>query len=177
MVLRGRVKLSVCSRDGKTLILRVAKAGEVLGISASVSASAYEATAETLEASEISFLKRADVLRLMHAHNHLALWLAEHLSHEYSFTCREVRNLMLAESARGRLARFLVENLDKNSTPQQRDRMKLGLTHEEMAQMIGSSRETVTRTLAAFKKRRLVEQNGATLIIHDRMALESMVPA
>ena len=177
MVLRGRVKLSVCSRDGKTLILRIAEAGEVLGISASVSSHPYEATAETLEAAEISFLKRADILRLMHEHNELALWLAESLSHEYSFTCREVRNLMLAESASGKLARFLVESLDKNGSPKQPGRMKLGLTHEEMAQMIGSSRETVTRTLAAFKKQHFVEQNGATFIIHNRMALESMVPA
>jgi CRP/FNR family transcriptional regulator len=177
IVLRGRVKLSVCSRDGKTLILRIAEAGEVLGIGSSVSAHAYEATAETLGASEISFVKRAEILRLMHEHNELALWLAENLSHEYSFTCREVRNLMLADSASGKLARFLVENLDKNGSPKQPGRMKLGLTHEEMAQMIGSSRETVTRTLAAFKKQHLVEQNGATMIIHNRMALESMVPA
>jgi CRP/FNR family cyclic AMP-dependent transcriptional regulator len=177
VVLRGRVKLSVNSRDGKTLILRIAAAGEVLGISASVAAHAYEATAETLEACEISFIKSADILRLMHQHNELAMWLAQNLSHEYSFTCREVRNLMLAESARGKLARFLVENLDKNGSPKQPDRMKLGLTHEEMAQMIGSSRETVTRTLAAFKRGHLVEQNGATFIIHDRSALESMVPA
>jgi len=177
VVLRGKVKLSVNSRDGKTLILRIAAAGEVLGISASVAAHAYEATAETLEACEISFIKSADLLRLMHQHNEFAMWLAQNLSHEYSFTCREVRNLMLAESARGKLARFLVENLDKNGSPKQPDRMKLGLTHEEMAQMIGSSRETVTRTLAAFKRGHLVEQNGATFIIHDRSALESMVPA
>lgn len=177
VVLRGRVKLSVSSRDGRTLILRIAEAGDVLGVSACVSGNAYEATAETLEGSEIAFLKRADVLRLMQNHNDLALWLAESLSKEYSFTCREVRNLMLAESASGKLAKFLVDNLDKNSTPRQPGRMKLGLTHEEMAQMIGSSRETVTRTLAAFKKRHLIEQNGATFIIHDRSALESMVPA
>jgi CRP/FNR family transcriptional regulator, cyclic AMP receptor protein len=177
LVLRGRVKLSVCSRDGKTLILRIAEAGEVLGIGSSISSHAYEATAETLEAAEISFVKRADILRLMHEHNELALWLAENLSHEYSFTCREVRNLMLADSASGKLARFLVENLDKNGSPKHPDRMKLGLTHEEMAQMIGSSRETVTRTLSTFKKQHLVEQNGATFIIHNRMALESMVPA
>jgi CRP/FNR family cyclic AMP-dependent transcriptional regulator len=177
VVLRGRVKLSVSSRDGRTLILRIAEAGEVLGISACVSGSAYEATAETLEGSEIAFLKRADVIRLMQNHNDLALWLAESLSKEYSFTCREVRNLMLAESASGKLAKFLMDSLDKNSSPRQPGRMKLGLTHEEMAQMIGSSRETVTRTLAAFKKRHLIEQNGATFIIHDRSALESMVPA
>ncbi len=177
LVLRGRVKLSVSSRDGRTLILRVAEAGEVLGISASVSGHAYEATAETLEGAEISFLKRADVLRFMHTRNQFALWLAEHLSHEYSFTCREVRNLMLADSASGKLARFLMEQLERNSVPAHPGRMNLGYTHEEMAQMIGSSRETVTRTLAAFKKRHWIEQSGATYTICDRMALESMVPA
>ena len=177
VVLRGRVKLSVSSRDGRTLILRIAEAGEVLGISACVSSHPYEATAETLESADIAFLKRADVLRLMQSHNDMALWLAENLSREYSFTCREVRNLMLAESASGKLAKFLVDNLDKNGNAKQPCRMHLGLTHEEMAQRIGSSRETVTRTLAAFKKRHLIEQNGATFIVHDRTALESMVPA
>ena len=112
VVLRGRVKLSVSSRDGKTLILRIAEAGEVLGISACVSNHQYEATAETLEPAEIAFVKRADLLHLMQTNNDLALWLAEKLSDEYSFTCREVRNLMLVDSARGKLARFLVEYLD-----------------------------------------------------------------
>ena len=176
VVLRGRVKLSVCSRDGKTLILRIAEAGEMLGVSASVSSHPYEATAETLEAAEISFLKRADILRLMHEHHELALWLAENLSHAYSFTCREMRNLMLAQSASRKLARFLVESLDKSGGPKQPGHLKLGLTHEEMAQKIGSSRKTVTRTLATFRKQHLVERNGTTLIIHNRMALESMVP-
>lgn len=177
VVLRGRVKLSVCSRNGKTLILRIAEAGEMLGVSALVSSHPYEATAETLEAAEISFLKRADILRLMREHNELALWLAENVSHAYSFTCRDMRNLILAQSASGKLARFLVESLDKYGSPKQPGRMKLGLTHEEMAQMIGSSRKTVTRTLAEFKKQHFVEQNGATFIIHNRMALESMVRA
>jgi CRP/FNR family transcriptional regulator len=54
--------------------------------------------------------------------------------------------------------------------------MKLGLTHEEMAQMIGTSRETVTRLMAGFKKQRLIEQAGATLVIPNRMALESLIP-
>ena len=177
IVLRGRVKLSVSSRDGKTLILRIAEAGEVLGISACVSNHQYEATAETLEPTEIAFLKRADLLHLMQTNNDLALWLAESLSREYSFTCHEVRNLMLVDSARGKLARFLVEYLDKNASPKQPGKMTLGLTHEEIAQMIGSSRETVTRILAFFRKNNLIEQHGATYIVHNRTALEGMVPA
>jgi CRP/FNR family transcriptional regulator, cyclic AMP receptor protein len=175
VIVRGLAKLSVSSREGKTLILRMVGPGGMIGISASVSGGEYEATAETLEACEVSFLRRSDVLRLMQRHNELALWLAQNVSNEYSCTCREVRNLFLADSASGKLARLLVERLDSSS--EQPGRLKLGLTHEDMAQMIGTSRETVSRTLADFKKRRLIEQIGATLIIHNRMALESMVAA
>ncbi len=177
LVLRGRVTLSVTSSDGRTLIARVAEAGEALGTSASVSNREYEATAETLEASEISFVKRTDVLRLMQSHKELVLWLAERLSHEYNLTCREIRNLMLADSARGKLARLLTDNLDKSASPGQPCRMRLGFTHEQIAQMMGLSRETVTRTFTAFKKQHLIEQCGATLIVRDRKALESMVLA
>ena len=48
---RDRLKLSICSTDGKTLILKIAEAGEVLGLSASVSGKPYELTAETIEPS------------------------------------------------------------------------------------------------------------------------------
>jgi CRP/FNR family transcriptional regulator, cyclic AMP receptor protein len=175
VVARGLVKLSVSSR-GKTLILRMVGPGEVLGISASLSSGEYETTAETLEACEVSFIRRSDVLRLMQKHNELALWMAQNVSNEYSFACREVRNLFLADSASRRLARLLVERLDSSSSKQP-GRMKLGLTHENIAQMIGTSRETVSRTLTDFKKRHLIEQIGATLIIHNRTALKSMVSA
>jgi len=56
---RGRVKLSVCARDGKTLILRVAQPGEALGAGGAVCGRAYEATAETMEPCEISFTKKS----------------------------------------------------------------------------------------------------------------------
>jgi CRP/FNR family transcriptional regulator len=174
LIVRGRVKLSLSSREGKTLILRVAGPSEVLGVCASVSTGEYEATAETLEPCEISFIRRSDVLCLMKRHNELALWLAKNLGFEYSFTCREVRNLFLAESAGVKLARLLVKRLDSSGSKQP-DRIKLGLSHTDMAQMIGTSRETVSRIMADFKKRHLVEQIGATLVVHNRVALQSMV--
>jgi len=55
--------------------------------------------------------------------------------------------------------------------------VKLHLTHEEIAEFIGSSRETVTRTLSEFKNRQLVKRKGSTLMISDRAALESLVSA
>jgi CRP/FNR family transcriptional regulator len=53
-------------------------------------------------------------------------------------------------------------------------RLKLALTHEEVAQLIGTSRETVTRTLSQLKKKGVLEFAGSTLIIRNKAALERM---
>lgn len=173
---RGRVKLSVCSRDGKTLILRIAQPGEALGVGAAVCGQTHEATAETLEPCEISFIRPRDLLRLMGQYNEFAMRMTEHLSREYNSTCRELRNLMLSESASERLARLLVGWLDARGDTRH-GRIKLTLTHEEIAQMIGTSRETVTRLLTTFRKKQLVERHGSTLVVRNRGALESLIAA
>ena len=72
IVSRGRVKLSICGSDGRTLILRIVDVGCPLGVAAVVSGRPYEATAETQEPSEISFLRHSDLLRLMRQHGEIA---------------------------------------------------------------------------------------------------------
>src|SRR5271167_2179643 len=173
----GQVKLSICGSDGRTLILRIVDAGCPLGVAAVVSGRQYEATAETQEACEISFLRRCDFLRLMRLHGELALWVTQHISQDYASTCREIRDLILSDSASEKLARVLVGWLDQNTAARNPSQMKLALTHEEIGQMIGSSRETVSRLFAGFKKQRLIQQSGSTLVISDRDALESLITA
>jgi CRP/FNR family transcriptional regulator, cyclic AMP receptor protein len=177
VVRRGRVKLSICGSDGRTLILRIVEPGSPLGVAAVVSAREYEATAETQEPSEISFLRQSDLLRLMRVHGELALWVTQHISQDYAFTCREIRDLILSDSATEKLARLLVGWLDQNSDSKHPSQMKLALTHEEIGQMIGTSRETVSRLFAGFKKQRLIQQSGSTLVIPSRLALESLITA
>jgi CRP/FNR family cyclic AMP-dependent transcriptional regulator len=174
---RGRVKLSICARDGKTLILRVAQPGEVLGIGAAVCGRSYEATAETLDPCEISYVRPNDLLRLMAQYNDFAIRMTEHLSHEYNSSCRELRSLVLSESAGERLAKLLLEWFDANGESKNRAKMRLSLTHEEIAQMIGTSRETVTRLLTEFRKKQLVERRGSTLVVRNRGALQSLIAA
>ena len=174
---RGRIKLSVCSRDGKTLILRVAQPGEALGVGAAVCGRTYEATAKTLEPCEISFIRPSDLIRLMSQYKEFALCMTQHLSYEYNSTCREIRSLMLSESASERLARLLVGWLDSNGDTKHRDQMKLTLTHEEIGQMIGTSRETVTRLLTEFRKKQFVQRHGSTIVVRNRGALESLFTA
>jgi CRP/FNR family transcriptional regulator, cyclic AMP receptor protein len=177
LVRRGRVKLSICGSDGRTLILRIVDAGSPLGIAAVVSGRQYEATAETQEPCEISFLRHRDLLRLMRLHGELALWVTQHISRDYASTCREIRDLMLSDSASEKLARLMVGWLDQNAQSRNPTQVKLALTHEEIGQMIGSSRETVSRLFAGFKKQRLIQQSGSTLVIPNRVALESLITA
>lgn len=177
VVQRGRVKLSVCASDGRTLILRIVEAGEALGVASTIGGREYEATAETQEPCEVSFMRQSDVLRMMRVHGEFALWVTQHLSHDYNATCREIRNLMLSGSASEKLARLLVGWLDDHADSRTPGRMKMALTHEEIGQMIGTSRETVTRLFAGFKKQRLIAQEGATLVVANRMGLESLITA
>src|SRR5580658_844445 len=99
IVRRGKVKLSICGSDGRTLILRMVEPGLLLGVAAVVSGCNYEATAETQEPSEISFLRHSDLLRLMRLHGELALWVTQQISADYATTCREIRDLILSDSA------------------------------------------------------------------------------
>jgi len=177
IVRRGHVKLSVCGSDGRTLILRIANVGCPLGVAAVVSGRAYEATAETQEPSEITFLRQSDLVRLMRLHGELALWVTQHISADYASTCREIRDLILSDSASEKLARLMVGWLDQNTKSKNPSQMKLALTHEEIGQMIGSSRETVSRLFAGFKKQRIIQQSGSTLVIPNRMALEELITA
>jgi CRP/FNR family transcriptional regulator, cyclic AMP receptor protein len=114
---------------------------------------------------------------MMRVHGEFALWITQLLSRDYNFTCREIRTLMLSGSASEKLARLLVGWLDERTGSPNPAQMKVPLTHEEIGQMIGMSRETVTRLMAGFRKRRLIEQEGATLVVSNRLALESLITA
>src|SRR5215467_1782508 len=172
---KGRVKLSICATDGKTLILKIAEPGEVLGLSASVSGKAYELTAETVDPCQVNFVKREDFLRFLRDHAEACLRVAEQLSDKYNSACREIRSLGLSHSAAEKLAKLLLEWTARNGEAAKLEpRLKLALTHEEIAQMIGTSRETVTRLFADLKKRQIVQSKGSTLLIRNKAALRAM---
>ena len=89
-------------------------------------------------------------------------------------TCREVRYLGLAESTEEKLARFLFDLKPANSSKGTQAKVILTLTQEEIASMIGTSRETVSRVLAAFKRRRWIEMQGSTITISRKECLQEL---
>ncbi len=175
---KGRVKLSICSTDGKTLILKIADAGEVLGLSSAVRGKTYELTAETVDPCQVNFVKRDDFMRFLKEHADACLRVAEQLSEKYNSACREIRALGLSHSASEKLAKLLLNWSAKNDeAAKQEPRIKLALTHEEIGQMIGTSRETVTRLFAEMKNQHIVEAKGSTLVIRNKAALKALVTA
>jgi CRP/FNR family cyclic AMP-dependent transcriptional regulator len=163
----GRVKLSTSSADGKTLILRVPEKGEILGLAATVSGQPYQASAEVLEPAQANFIARNDFLEFLRVHGEAALRVAQQLSENYHLAINEMRTIGLSHSAAEKFARFLLEQASEGHKGEGEVRLTLTLTHEEIAQMIGSSRETVTRLFSDFKKKQLLQVKGSTIVIQD----------
>jgi len=171
----GKVKLSTTSRNGKVLILRMAEAGTVLGLSAVITGEAYELTAETSMPCQVNFVERDTLLRLLESNSEAGLHATQTLSREFQAAYRDIHELVLARSSAGKLARLLLSWTPGRERPELPEvRIRSNATHEEMAQMIGSSRETVTRLLSDLKKRDLIRLDGATLVIRNRGALEEL---
>jgi len=170
----GKVKLSISSSEGKTLIVRLAEPGEILGLAAVFTGTPYEVTAETMHPSQVAFIRRADFLRLMDKHKEIYQSATQQLSQLYRGACEQLRTIGLSASAPEKVARLLLE-MSSSKAPACTDvSITLPLTHEEIASCIGSTRETVTRTLSNFKAKRLVAFRGSTLTIQDREALENI---
>jgi CRP/FNR family cyclic AMP-dependent transcriptional regulator len=174
VICRGTVKLSGAA-NGKTMIVKIAQAGEVLGLSATVSGRPYEMTAVTLDPCQVTFIKREDFLRFLKDDVQVCFKVAEQLSEKYYAICNEVRSLGLSHSATEKLAKLLLDWSSKNvDSSNSKPRVSLKLTHEEIGQMIGTSRETVTRLLADLKKQRILDARGSTLVIQDQLALREL---
>jgi CRP/FNR family transcriptional regulator len=171
----GKVKLSTSSRDGKVLILKMAGPGEMLGLSAVISGTEYELTAETAMPCQVNFVPREPLLELLQRHGEAGLRSAQALSREFQSAYRDIHDLILARSSAGKLAKLLLSWTPPSGNSTKEIRVRSGLTHEEMAQMIGASRETVTRLLSDLRKKQLIRLEGSTLVIRNRMALEALV--
>ena len=171
----GRVKLSTTSADGKSIIVRIAEAGEIVGLAGTVSGSPYELTAEALEPLQANFVPREAFLQFLRDHGAAALRVAEILSRIYHSTLLEVRYLGFSSSTAEKLARFL---LDLPATPVLNNghlRATLTLTHKEIGEMIGASRETVSRLFAHFKREGLIGVHGSSLILVSKAGLEKIL--
>ena len=170
----GEAKLYVNSREGQSLTVRIVEHGEVLGLSSLMADEPYPVTAETLSASQVSFIPRLEFLQFMRANPDVAIRVAKHLSMELGKAWQQTRMLALAPDTYAKLTQFLLQWAEKHGQ-QSPDGLRIALfmTHEEIAQNIGSSRESVSRILSDWKHRGVIRVNGGTLTITKPLELEA----
>ena len=175
VICSGRVKVSTYSAEGKAIILRVGEAGEVLGLSACISDHDYEATAEVLEPCQVHYVRRRDFLDLVRNHGEAAFNAIRELSRDYHKAHMQICSLGLSASVGDKLAKLFLEWCDRYGNGSPAVSIPMSYTHEEIAEMIGTSRETVTRLLKDFRSRHLIDLQRSKLVIPDRRRLEASI--
>jgi CRP/FNR family transcriptional regulator, cyclic AMP receptor protein len=171
---QGRVKMLTTNSDGKTLIMKIAQAGEVLGAHSVVTGMPHELTVETLQPCQLAFIAREDFLRFIQTHGDACLSAAQHLGRDCQSAYEVVRSIGLSHSVSEKLARLLLQWSSDGRVVKGAVQVRLTLTHEEISQLIGASRETVTRTFADLKKHDVIELHGSALLIKSMPALQKI---
>lgn len=174
----GRAKVSISSADGRKLIIRIATGGDVLGLYAGLTGRPFEATAEMVEGGRVDFISRPDLLNLLGRQQTFGIDLVEMFSRQFSDFVDHTRMLALSESALEKLARLILRwGRDFGERTSEGVQVRIVLTQEEIAQIIGASRETVTRLLSVLKRDQIIRVKRHALWIRDREALASLAQA
>jgi CRP/FNR family transcriptional regulator len=130
-----------------------------------------------IEPGQANFIPRDALLQFLREHGEVAVRVAEQLSQNYYTAYEEVRTLGLTSSPAEKLAKLLLSWYPEKDQAEGKTQIKMTLTHEEIAEMIGTTRETVSRLFSEFKKKEFVRVKGATLVICNPTALEKLVHA
>ena len=173
----GKAKLSTTSRDGRTIITKISEHGDVLGLNATISNRPYEVTAEMVEPGQANFIAADALLQFLRDSGEVATRVAQQLSRDYYSAYEEVRTLGLSTSPSQKFAKLLLGWSAERGDADHSLHLHLVLTHEEVGELIGTTRETVSRLFADFRRKQLIQSKGTSLVILNRLALEGMAQA
>ena len=174
VICTGQVKLSCSSAEGRTLILKIALSGDVLGLSSVVSGKVNEVTAEALETCLVKTIPKDSFLRFLENHGQASMHAAKALSEEYRSAYYDARRLALSTSVQARLASLLLDWGRAASCGKDEMRFTMCLTHEELANLTGTSRETISRSLARLQEDALIHIRGSSILIRNPDKLEAV---
>lgn len=171
----GRVKISTASQTGKKICLGIAGAGTVLGLSAAISGMPHQVLIEALEPCQLRIIKTDRFLSLLRKDNVACFGAIMCLSNEVRKMNHCLRLIGLSHSATQRLAQVLIRwDMHEDDEPKDEPHLRFPLTHKELAEILGVSRETVTRLLSTFEARAIIHVRGTTLIIQDEQSLRAL---
>ncbi|HYE82621.1 MAG TPA: Crp/Fnr family transcriptional regulator [Clostridia bacterium] len=163
----GLIKISKLSKDGREHILHILNEGHIFAEVTLFSRTVYPATAEVLEDAEIGMIKNEDLEKVIMENPDLSLQLIKYLNRRLVEAHMKIRNLALYDTY-GRTAQALLklaEDYGKKST--KGIELDLNISRQELANIVGTTRETVIRALTAFKKEHSIDIDKNTITIID----------
>ncbi len=170
----GEVKLYATSPNGRTMILKIARIGDVLGLSATLNDLPHEVTAETLSPCNFKHLSQDLFLSFLQEHAEAGYTAALTLAKEHRQVVLGARRLALSPSAATRIAQILIEFAGLDVTRKPTSRFPMVLTHAELASLISASRETVTRVLNQLERDGIISRADSAVTILRRSQLEKL---
>jgi CRP/FNR family transcriptional regulator, cyclic AMP receptor protein len=177
LICGGYVKLTAGRKESRQMIVRVAGPGTMLGLYAALTNGVYEVSAESLTATQLRAVTRERFLTFLRTHKEAQIRAVQCLCQEYRFALQDVCRIALAETVAARLARLLIDLAHQigECNEEGEFRFPLLLTHEEMASMTCTTRETVTRTLGQFRKDKWITIEDARVTLHEPDRLHALL--
>ncbi|MFP5211186.1 MAG: Crp/Fnr family transcriptional regulator [Acidobacteriota bacterium] len=177
LICSGYLKLTAGRIEDRHMIVRVAGPGSMLGLYAVLSHGVYEVSAESLTPAQLRPVERERFLGFLRSHKEAQLRAVQCICQEYRFALQDACRIALSETVAARLGRLLLE-LSHQIGEQLSGgefRFPLLLTHEEMASMTCTTRETVTRTLGQFRKDGWISIEDALITVHHPDRLQAIL--
>lgn len=172
----GKVKIVKTADDGREHIIKILNPGDLFAEVLLFSERPYPATAVAVEESRIGLIQNADLEQLILQNNPLALQLIKALSQRLLYAQEKIKQLALND-VMARTAETLLR-LAKEHGKENNGRgieIQLELSRQDLASLVGTTRETVTRTLMSMKKDKLIEFKGQRVILLEPQELELMI--
>jgi CRP/FNR family transcriptional regulator len=176
LICNGYLKLTAGRQRDRQMIVRVAGPGSMLGLYAVLSHGVYEVSAETLTPAELRPVDRDRFMGFLRTHKEAQMRAVQCICQEYRFALQDACRIALSETVAARLGRLLIELAHQIGEHMVGGgfRFPLLLTHEEMASMTSTTRETVTRTLGQFRKDGWISIEGSVVTVHRPEQLQAL---
>lgn len=167
IILSGRVKISRISDEGREVILSILVDGDFFGEMAILDGQTRSANAVTLEDTEMMIIRRENFLQILHDHPQVAINLLKELAHRLRRSDSQIKSLSL-QNAMGKVASTLLRIADDSGIIKQG---RVEIAHlppqQDLANMAGTSRETISRVIKSLGQLGYVKKEGSKLIIPD----------
>jgi CRP/FNR family transcriptional regulator len=176
LICGGYLKLTAGRPQDRQMIVRVAGPGSMLGLYAALSHGVYEVSAESLTPAQLRPVERERFLTFLRNHKEAQMRAVQCICQEYRFALQDACRISLAETVAARLGRLLLELAHQIGEHVDGGfRFPLLLTHEEMASMACTTRETVTRTLGQFRKDGSISIEDSVIMLHAPERLQNLI--